>query len=110
VITPAGSEVALDYSGAARGETGGPVLACRIQALFGLKETPCVARGQVPVTIHLLAPNGRPCQVTQDLASFWQSTYAEVRKALKGRYPKHYWPEDPYTATPTSRVRPKGSR
>ena len=72
-----------------------PVLAARIQDLFGLTETPTVAGGRVPVLLHLLAPNGRPQQVTDDLASFWETTYREVRKELKGRYPKHAWPEDP---------------
>jgi ATP-dependent helicase HrpB len=72
-----------------------PVLAARIQELFGVRETPRIAGGRVPVILHLLGPNHRPQQVTSDLASFWRSTYAEVRKELKRRYPKHAWPEDP---------------
>jgi ATP-dependent helicase HrpB len=80
-----------------------PVLAARIQELFGLAETPRVAAGRVPVLLHLLAPNGRPQQVTQDLKSFWATTYKEVRKELQGRYPKHAWPEDPWNARPQSR-------
>lgn len=93
VRVPSGSRVRLDY------EPGRPpVLAARIQELFGLGETPRVARGKVPVLMHLLAPNMRPQQVTQDLASFWENTYPEVRKELAGRYPKHHWPEDPHTA------------
>jgi ATP-dependent helicase HrpB len=84
-----------------------PILAVKLQALFGLQQTPTLCNGTVPVILHLLSPAQRPIQVTQDLAGFWQRTYAEVRKELKGRYPKHYWPEDPYTAVPTSRVRPK---
>ncbi len=106
-VTPAGNEVPLDYLPASEDRARTPILACRLQSLFGLTETPRIAEGSVPLTIHLLAPNGRPCQQTQDLESFWKNTYKEVRKELKGRYPKHYWPEDPLTATPTSRVRPK---
>ncbi|MCW8948477.1 MAG: ATP-dependent helicase HrpB, partial [Sedimenticola sp.] len=84
-----------------------PVLAVRLQELFGLQQTPTVCNGSVQVMLHLLSPAQRPIQVTQDLAGFWQRTYAEVRKELKGRYPKHYWPEDPYCAVATARVRPK---
>ncbi len=90
---PSGSQITLSY------EPGrAPVLAARIQELFGLAETPRVCGGEVPVLLHLLAPNMRPQQVTLDLASFWNSTYAEVRKELRRRYPKHSWPEDPWTA------------
>ena len=74
--------------------------------MFGLKETPTVA-GRTPLTIELLTPAGRPVQVTRDLKSFWARGYAEVRKDLKGRYPKHYWPEDPNDAEPTARARPR---
>lgn len=92
---PSGSHIRLDY------EPGkSPVLAARIQELFGLAETPRIAAGRVPVLLHLLAPNYRPQQVTQDLASFWKNTYPEVRKELAHRYPKHSWPLDPWTATP----------
>jgi len=95
---PSGSRVRLTY------EPGKPpVLAVRIQEVFGLAETPRLAGGRVPVVLHLLAPNFRPQQVTQDLASFWRTTYAEVRRELAGRYPKHDWPEDPRTATPRRR-------
>jgi ATP-dependent helicase HrpB len=83
------------------------VLAVRLQELFGLLETPAIARGRIPVMLHILSPAGRPVQVTRDLAGFWARTYAEVRRELKGRYPKHYWPDDPYSATPTQRVRPR---
>jgi ATP-dependent helicase HrpB len=76
-----------------------PVLAVRIQEIFGLLETPRVARARVRVLLHLLAPNMRPQQVTDDLASFWKTTYHQVRKDLRRRYPKHSWPEDPYQAT-----------
>ena len=74
--------------------------------MFGLRVTPTVG-GSVPLTIELLSPARRPVQVTQDLASFWARGYAEVRKELKGRYPKHYWPEDPHTAEPTARAKPR---
>jgi ATP-dependent helicase HrpB len=97
-----GSRLALTY------EVGRPpVLAVRIQELFGLTETPRIAGGRVPVLLHLLAPNGRPQQVTDDLASFWANTYPQVRKDLRARYPKHAWPDDPLTALPTSRPKRK---
>jgi len=75
-----------------------PVLAVKLQELFGLAETPRIAAGRVPVLLHLLSPAGRPVQVTRDLTSFWNGAYQEVRKELRGRYPKHPWPEDPWTA------------
>jgi ATP-dependent helicase HrpB len=80
-----------------------PWIEARIQELFGLRASPQIARGRCRLVVHLLAPNGRPVQVTDDLASFWSRTYAEVRKTLRGRYPKHAWPEDPLTAAPSSR-------
>jgi ATP-dependent helicase HrpB len=79
-----------------------PVLAARLQELFGLTETPRVARGRVPVLLHILGPNYRPVQVTDDLRSFWSTTYFQVRKDLRGRYPKHAWPDDPLTASPAA--------
>ena len=100
LTVPSGSSIAIDYSGAA------PTVAVRLQEMFGLKETPTVA-GSTPLTIELLSPAGRPVQVTRDLRSFWARGYAEVRKELKGRYPKHYWPEDPNDAEPTARARPR---
>jgi ATP-dependent helicase HrpB len=84
-----------------------PALAVKLQELFGLAETPRIANGRVPVTLHLLSPAGRPIQVTQDLRGFWDRTYPEVRKELKGRYPKHPWPDDPWTAIPTHRAKPR---
>ncbi len=84
-----------------------PVLAVRLQELFGLAETPRIAGGRQPVKLHLLSPARRPVQVTQDLANFWRSTYAEVKKDLKGRYPKHHWPDDPLIAEPTARAKPR---
>jgi ATP-dependent helicase HrpB len=82
-----------------------PAVAARIQELFGLASTPHLAGGRVPLVLELLAPNQRPVQVTDDLASFWRTTYAEVRKELRGRYPRHSWPDDPWTAPPTSRAK-----
>ncbi|QBM18585.1 hypothetical protein MARI_27260 [Marinobacter sp. JH2] len=90
---PTGQSVTLDYSA-----DNGPVLAAKLQALFGWTETPKVAGGRVPVVIHLLSPAQRPLAVTADLASFWRNAYPEVRKDTRGRYPKHPWPEDPLTA------------
>jgi len=90
---PNGSSVAIKYS-----LDGPPVLAGRIQQFFGVSETPTIARGRVKLLLHLLAPNMRPQQVTDDLTSFWDRTYSEVRKELRRRYPKHDWPEDPRTA------------
>jgi ATP-dependent helicase HrpB len=98
---PSGSRIPIDYGGAA------PSLAVRLQEMFGLTETPAVGGGRVPLTIELLSPAGRPVQVTRDLVSFWARGYPEVKKELKGRYPKHYWPEDPYQAEPTARARPR---
>ena len=85
-----------------------PWVAARIQELFGLRETPRLAGGCVPLVVHVLAPNRRPVQVTNDLASFWRTTYFDVRKQLRGRYPKHAWPEDPLVATPTGRPGRRG--
>jgi ATP-dependent helicase HrpB len=98
---PSGSSVRLDYS------EHPPILAVRLQELFGLSDTPRIAGGRQVVKLHLLSPARRPVQVTQDLANFWRSTYAEVKKDLKGRYPKHYWPDDPLIAEPTARVKPR---
>lgn len=97
---PSGSRIGVDYSAA-----GGPVLAVRLQEVFGLESTPRVADGKVPVTMHLLSPAYRPVQVTQDLAGFWRTSYFDVRKDMKGRYPKHNWPEDPLAAVATRRTR-----
>jgi ATP-dependent helicase HrpB len=97
---PSGSRLLLHY------EVGRPpVLAVRIQEVFGLRDTPRVAGGRVSVLLHLLAPNHRPQQITDDLASFWSNTYPQVRKELRARYPKHAWPEDPWSAVPERRPR-----
>ena len=98
---PSGSKIRLDYS------EEPPVLAVRLQELFGLAATPRIAGGRLGVKLHLLSPAQRPVQVTQDLASFWANTYMEVKKDLKGRYPKHYWPDDPLIAEPTARAKPR---
>jgi len=98
---PSGSRIALDYSG------DEPVLAVRLQELFGLRETPRIAAGRVPVVLHLLSPAMRPVQVTRDLANFWAVTYFDVRRELLPRYPKHYWPDDPLAAQPTRRAKPR---
>lgn len=102
IEVPSGSRIRVDYS-----NPEAPALAVRLQEVFGLNETPRVAGGQVPVTMRLLSPAQRPVQVTRDLASFWREGYFEVRKDMRGRYPKHYWPEDPHSATPTRRTRPR---
>ncbi|MGT0009581.1 ATP-dependent helicase HrpB [Pseudomonas aeruginosa] len=98
---PSGSRIAIDYS------EHPPVLAVRLQELFGMADTPRVAGGRQGVLLHLLSPARRPVQVTQDLASFWANTYIEVKKDLKGRYPKHWWPDNPMEAEPTARSKPR---
>ncbi len=101
---PSGSRRKLDY------RPGGiPILAVRIQEMFGCRETPSVCAGQVRVKLHLLSPAGRPVQITRDLMGFWERTYTEIRKELKGRYPKHYWPENPLTAEATKGIKSKHS-
>jgi ATP-dependent helicase HrpB len=98
IAVPTGNRISLVYE-----EGRPPILAVRIQEIFGMKQTPRIAGGRIPVLLHLLAPNMRPQQVTDDLASFWANTYADVRKELKRRYPKHSWPEDPLTAPPVKK-------
>jgi len=98
---PSGSQMTIHY------EEAEPFVAVRLQECFGLQETPKVAGGKVPIVMRLLSPAQRPVQITKDLAGFWKGAYALVRKDLRGRYPKHYWPEDPSTAVATRRVRPK---
>jgi ATP-dependent helicase HrpB len=103
LTVPTGSRIRIDY-----GDPAAPVLAVRLQELFGVAATPRIARGRVPLTLHLLSPAHRPVQVTRDLAGFWQSSYFEVRKDLRGRYPRHPWPDDPLAAAPTRRAKPRG--
>ena len=102
IEVPTGSRIPIDYS-----SPDAPVLAVRLQEVFGLTQSPRVLGGRVPITMHLLSPAHRPVQVTQDLGGFWRSSYFDVRKDLRGRYPKHEWPEDPLTATPTRRAKPR---
>lgn len=102
-VTPAGSRIAIDYS-----DPSAPAIAVRLQEMFGAQSTPTVAGGQVPLTVQLLSPARRPVQVTRDLAGFWRGSYFEVRKELRGRYPKHSWPDDPLAAPPTSRAKRRG--
>jgi ATP-dependent helicase HrpB len=97
---PSGSRIPIDYSDA-------PTVAVRLQEVFGLHNTPTVAEGRVPLTLQLLSPAHRPVQVTRDLVSFWARGYQDVKKELKGRYPKHYWPDDPLTAQATARAKPR---
>ncbi len=101
---PSGSRVAIDYT-----DPTTPVLAVRLQELFGLAETPRIGAGRVPVMLHLLSPANRPVQVTRDLANFWRTTYFDVRRDLKGRYPRHPWPDDPMSAPATRRAKPRGT-
>ncbi|MBN1893124.1 ATP-dependent helicase HrpB, partial [bacterium] len=106
VGVPSGSRIAIDYSSPA-----GPVLAVKVQELFGLAETPRISGGRVQLTLHLLSPASRPLAVTRDLASFWKNTYPGIRGQMQARYPRHHWPEDPASAKPTKRTkRPKGSK
>ncbi|MDR6879665.1 ATP-dependent helicase HrpB [Bacillus sp. 3255] len=102
IIVPSGSRIPVDYS-----DIASPTLSVRLQEMFGLADTPRIAKGRVPLTLHLLSPAQRPVQVTKDLASFWRDAYFEVKKDLKGRYPKHYWPDDPMAAIPTNRAKPR---
>jgi ATP-dependent helicase HrpB len=102
IVVPTGTRVSVDYS-----NIDAPAAAVRIQELFGLMDTPRVGLGRVPVTLHLLSPARRPVQVTRDLAGFWKNSYFDVRKDLRGRYPKHPWPDDPATAIPTRRAKPR---
>jgi len=104
IVVPTGSRIPVEYS-----DPVSPVLAVRLQELFGAQETPSVLDGRVPLVLHLLSPAQRPVQVTRDLPGFWRTSYADVRKDLRGRYPRHSWPEDPATAVPTRRVKPRGT-
>jgi ATP-dependent helicase HrpB len=98
---PSGARRPIDYSGEK------PVLAVRIQEMFGLCQTPTVARGRQTLLLHLLSPAGRPAQITEDLAGFWANSYPAVKKELKGRYPKHHWPDDPRQGQPRKGLRPR---
>jgi len=104
LVVPSGSKIRIDYC-----TSDQPVLSVKLQELFGLAETPTVAGGRMAVLLYLLSPAGRPLQVTQDLKGFWDGSYHQVKKEMKGRYPKHPWPDDPWTALPTRRAKPKGT-
>jgi ATP-dependent helicase HrpB len=101
---PTGTQLAIDYEA-----EQGPTIAVRLQELFGLTSHPSIARGAIPLVLELLSPAHRPVQVTRDLPGFWRGSYAAVRSDLRGRYPRHSWPEDPASAMPTRRVKPKGT-
>lgn len=105
LAVPTGSRIPIDYS-----DPAAPSLAVRLQEMFGLSETPRVAGGRVPLLVQLLSPAHRPVQLTRDLASFWREGYFEVRKDLRGRYPRHHWPDDPLQAEPTRRAKPRPER
>ncbi|HTV53162.1 MAG TPA: ATP-dependent helicase HrpB [Steroidobacteraceae bacterium] len=103
LTVPSGTRARIDYE-----DENAPLVAVRLQELFGLEQSPRIGGGRVALTFRLLSPAQRPVQITRDLASFWRGGYAQVRKDLRGRYPKHYWPEDPLQAEPTRRTRPRG--
>ena len=102
---PSGSSVPIDYDAEA-----GPQLAIRVQELFGLDRHPTVAGGRVPLVLELLSPAHRPVQVTRDLPGFWRGSYAAVKAEMKGRYPRHPWPDDPLAAPPTRRAKPRSQQ
>jgi ATP-dependent helicase HrpB len=109
IVVPSGMERRIDYSVDDIEGARPPVLAVKLQELFGLADTPRIVDGRVPLTLHLLSPAGRPLQVTQDLKGFWERTYPDVRKEMKGRYPRHPWPDDPWSAAATHRAKPRGT-
>jgi ATP-dependent helicase HrpB len=102
IAVPTGSRIQIDYGGER------PSLSVRLQEMFGLAKTPSVAGGKVPLVVQLLSPAGRPVQVTDDLAGFWARSYEMVKKEMKGRYPRHHWPDNPLEAEPTRRAKKKG--
>ncbi|MBL8587637.1 MAG: ATP-dependent helicase HrpB, partial [Methylobacteriaceae bacterium] len=101
---PTGSRVAVDYEA-----EGGPAIAIRVQELYGLAAHPALARGKIPLTLNLLSPAHRPIQITRDLPGFWTGSWAAVKTEMKGRYPRHLWPDDPAAAAPTTRAKPRGT-
>ena len=103
VEVPSGSRLPVDYA-----DPTDPALDVRLQEMFGAQDSPRIARGRVPLTLRLLSPAGRPLQVTRDLAGFWRGSYADVRREMRGRYPRHPWPDDPLAAPPTRRAKPRG--
>ena len=110
IKVPSGMERAIAYRYDADADVAdAPVLAVKLQELFGLADTPRIADGRVALTLHLLSPGGKPLQVTRDLRGFWERTYPDVKKEMKGRYPRHPWPDDPWSAAPTHRAKPRGT-
>jgi ATP-dependent helicase HrpB len=103
-FAPTGIGHAIDYE-----SEGAPVLAIRVQELYGLSAHPAIARGKLPLTLHLLSPAQRPIQITRDLPGFWKGSWAEVKAEMRGRYPRHVWPDDPAGAAPTTRAKPRGT-
>ncbi len=101
---PTGNRHPIEYEGA-----GAPALSIRVQELFGLKQHPAIAKGRLPLTLHLLSPAHRPIQITRDLPGFWKGSWSAVKSEMKGRYPKHPWPDDPANAAPTARAKPRGT-
>jgi len=99
---PTGSRIAIDYEA-----EGAPGIAVRVQELYGLSAHPTLAGGRAPLTLHLLSPAHRPIQITRDLPGFWRGSWSAVRAELRGRYPKHLWPDDPAAAAPTTRAKPR---
>jgi ATP-dependent helicase HrpB len=100
---PTGSRLAVDYEA-----EGGPAVALRVQELYGLNDHPTLASGKAPLTLHLLSPAHRPIQITRDLPGFWRGSWASVKAEMRGRYPRHLWPDDPAAAAPTTRAKPRG--
>lgn len=101
---PTGNRHAIDYE-----TTGAPALHIRVQELFGLTQHPSIANGKLPLTLHLLSPAHRPIQITRDLPGFWKGSWSAVKADMKGRYPRHPWPDDPTSAAPTARAKPRGT-
>ncbi|MEO1399028.1 MAG: ATP-dependent helicase C-terminal domain-containing protein, partial [Pseudomonadota bacterium] len=99
---PTGSRLPIDYDG-----EGAPAIAVRVQELFGLTSHPTLANGRIPITLKLLSPARRPIQITRDLPGFWSGAWADVKAEMKGRYPKHVWPDDPAAASATARAKPR---
>jgi ATP-dependent helicase HrpB len=103
-VAPTGTAAPIDYE-----SEGGPAIALKVQELFGLKEHPSLAGGRIPLTLQLLSPALRPIQITRDLPGFWRGSWSAVRAELRGRYPRHFWPDDPAQAAPTARAKPRGT-
>jgi ATP-dependent helicase HrpB len=104
LVAPTGSRLAVDYAAEA-----GPTVSVRVQELYGLATHPALAHGRIPVVLELLSPAHRPIQVTRDLPGFWKGSWAAVRAEMRGRYPRHLWPEDPAGAQATTRAKPRGT-